>query len=230
MSSEPELDSVIEETNLNEISYIVKTNADSDALQHLLSQLIDVEDAEVVPFSNDNLVDAFVPLTDANKDSEPDNPIPNQGRKEEKKIGQTIRVDVEHLDSIMNLVGELVIDQTRIAQVGNLLRDRYSTDETIDDLERISNHFSRIIGELQESVMKTRMLPVERLFNRFPRMVRDLARTLNKEVNLLLEGKETELDRTVIEEISDPLIHLIRNAIDHGIEEVEVRKKTGKIP
>ncbi|ALS25102.1 MULTISPECIES: chemotaxis protein CheA [Paenibacillus] len=228
MSSEPELDSVIEETNLNEISYIVKTNADSDALQHLLSQLIDVEDAEVVPFSNDNLVDAFVPLTDANKDSEPDNPIPNQGRKEEKKIGQTIRVDVEHLDSIMNLVGELVIDQTRIAQVGNLLRDRYSTDETIDDLERISNHFSRIIGELQESVMKTRMLPVERLFNRFPRMVRDLARTLNKEVNLLLEGKETELDRTVIEEISDPLIHLIRNAIDHGIEEVEVRKKRGK--
>jgi two-component system chemotaxis sensor kinase CheA len=228
ISSEPELDSVIEETNLNEISYIVMTNADSGALQHSLSQLIDVEDAEVVLFANDNLADAFVPLTNANKDAEPENPIPNQGRKEEKKIGQTIRVDVEHLDSIMNLVGELVIDHTRIVQVGNLLRDRYSSDETIDDLERISNHFSRIIGELQESVMKTRMLPVERLFNRFPRMVRDLARTLNKEVNLLLEGKETELDRTVIEEISDPLIHLIRNAIDHGIEEVKVRKKLGK--
>jgi two-component system chemotaxis sensor kinase CheA len=228
ISSEPELDSFIEETSLNEFSYIVETNADSDALQHSLSRLIDVEKAVVVPFSTDNLADAFMPLTDANRGPEPENPIPNQGGKEEKKIGQTVRVDVEHLDSIMNLVGELVIDQTRIAQVGNLLRDRYSSDETVDDLERISNHFSRIIGELQESVMKTRMLPVERLFNRFPRMVRDLARTLNKEVNLLLEGKETELDRTVIEEISDPLIHLIRNAIDHGIEEGEVRKHLGK--
>jgi two-component system chemotaxis sensor kinase CheA len=228
ISSEPELEGVIEESKLNEISYIVETNADSDALQHSLCQLMDIEDAEVVPFPNDNVADDFVPLTVANKDAEPENPIPNQGRKEEKKIGQTIRVDVEHLESMMNLVGELVIDQTRIAQVGNLLRDRYASDETIDDLERISNHFSRIIGELQESVMKTRMLPVERLFNRFPRMVRDLARTLNKEVDLLLEGKETELDRTVIEEISDPLIHLLRNAIDHGIEEAEVRKKRGK--
>lgn len=228
ISSEPELDHVIDETKLYEISYIVKTNADPDGLQHALSQLIDVEDVEVVPFSNDNLADAFASLTDAHKDADPDNQIPNQGRNEEKKIGQTIRVDVEHLENMMNLVGELVIDQTRIAQVGNLLRDRYSSDEMIDDLERISNHFSRIIGELQESVMKTRMLPVERLFNRFPRMVRDLARTLNKEVSLLLEGKETELDRTVIEEISDPLIHLIRNSIDHGIEEMEVRKKLGK--
>lgn len=228
ISSEPELDHVIDETNLYEISYIVKTNTDPDGLQHALSQLIDVEDVEVVPFSNDNLADAFSSLTDAHKDADPDNQIPNQGRNEEKKIGQTIRVDVEHLENMMNLVGELVIDQTRIAQVGNLLRDRYSSDEMIDDLERISNHFSRIIGELQESVMKTRMLPVERLFNRFPRMVRDLARTLNKEVSLLLEGKETELDRTVIEEISDPLIHLIRNSIDHGIEEMEVRKKLGK--
>lgn len=228
ISSEPELDHVIDETNLHEISYIVKTNADPDGLQHALSQLIDVEDVEVMPFSNENLADAFASLTDAHKDADPDNLIPNQGRNEEKKIGQTIRVDVEHLENMMNLVGELVIDQTRIAQVGNLLRDRYSSDEMIDDLERISNHFSRIIGELQESVMKTRMLPVERLFNRFPRMVRDLARTLNKEVSLLLEGKETELDRTVIEEISDPLIHLIRNSIDHGIEEMEVRKKLGK--
>lgn len=228
ISSEPDLDSVIEDTDLREMVYIVKTNADSDALRQALSQLLDVEAVEVVPVSHDHLADACVPWPEAGKDAEPDNPIPGPGRKEEKKIGQTIRVDVEHLDNMMNLVGELVIDHTRIAQVGSLLRDRYSSDETVDDLERISIHFSRIIGELQESVMKTRMLPVERLFNRFPRMVRDLARTLNKEVNLLLEGKETELDRTVIEEISDPLIHLIRNAIDHGIEEVEDRKKRGK--
>jgi len=228
ISSEPELDSVIEEANLNEFFFVIQTNADSDALQHSLSQLRDVEDAEVVPFSYESAAGAFVPWSDVNQDAEPGNSLPNQGRKEEKKIGQTIRVDVEHLDSIMNLVGELVIDQTRIAQVGNMLRDRYASDEMLDDLEHISNHFSRVVGELQEFVMKTRMLPVERLFNRFPRMVRDLGRALNKEVNLLLEGKETELDRTVIEEISDPLIHLIRNAIDHGIEEAEVRKQLGK--
>ncbi|CAM4483679.1 chemotaxis protein CheA [Paenibacillus phoenicis] len=230
ISTEPELDSVIEESNLHEVSYIVETNGDSEYLEHSLSQLMDVEAAEVAPFSDENLAlaDAFMPRTDADKEAGQQNPIPGPNSKEEKKIGQTIRVDVEHLDSIMNLVGELVIDQTRIAQVGNLLRDRYASDETIDDLELISNHVGRLIGELQESVMKTRMLPVERLFNRFPRMVRDLSRTLHKEVNLLLEGKETELDRTVIEEISDPLIHLIRNAVDHGIEEAEVRKKLGK--
>ncbi|WP_126425199.1 chemotaxis protein CheA [Brevibacillus marinus] len=228
ISSEPDLDSVSDETNLHEISYIVKTDADADDLRHALRQLMDVDEVEVVPFSTDSLTDAFLSLTDAHKEEEPEHPLPTQVRKEERKSGHTIRVDVEHLDSIMNLVGELVIDQTRIAQVGNLLRDRYAADETIDDLERISNHFSRIIGEIQESVMKTRMLPVERLFNRFPRMVRDLARSLNKDVDLLLEGKETELDRTVIEEISDPLLHLIRNAIDHGIEEVGVRKKRGK--
>jgi two-component system chemotaxis sensor kinase CheA len=228
LATEPELNRATEETNLREFSYIVETNADSDALRQALSQLMDIEEAEVLPFANDRLDHVLVPLTDANREAEPEKPIPSQDRKEEKKTGQTIRVDVEQLESLMNLVGELVIDQTRIAQIGNVLRDRYASDEMIDDLERISNHFSRIIGELQESVMKTRMLPVERLFNRFPRMVRDLARTLNKDVNLLLEGKETELDRTVIEEISDPLIHLIRNAIDHGLEEAEVRRKRGK--
>jgi len=125
----------------------------------------------------------------------------------------------------MDLVGELVIEQIRIAQVANNLYNQYPSDETIDDLIGISNRVSILINELQEGIMKTRMIPVQQLFSRFPRMVRDLSVSLNKEVNLVLEGGETEIDRTIMEEMSDPLIHLIRNAIDHGIENPEIRKK-----
>ncbi|SFL12246.1 two-component system, chemotaxis family, sensor kinase CheA [Paenibacillus sp. 1_12] len=150
--------------------------------------------------------------------------VATEGRKNK----QTIRVDVERLEHLMNLVGELVIDQMRISQVGNILDHRYSSDETVDELGQISDHVSRVVGELQESVMKARMLQIDQLFQRFPRMIRDLALRLNKEVTLIIEGNETELDRTVIEEIADPLIHLIRNAIDHGLESTEVRKSSGK--
>ncbi|WP_217561672.1 chemotaxis protein CheA [Paenibacillus sp. GbtcB18] len=144
-----------------------------------------------------------------------------------KAKSPTIRVSVERLEHLMNLVGELVIDQTRIHQVERTQRRRFA-DETVDELGHIADHLSRIISDLQESVMKTRMLPIEQLFNRFPRMIRDLSRMLGKEIELVLEGKDTELDRTLIEEIADPLIHLIRNAVDHGIEKPEVRTLSGK--
>ncbi|MFS0840310.1 chemotaxis protein CheW [Paenibacillus sp. 1P03SA] len=144
-----------------------------------------------------------------------------------KAKSPTIRVSVERLEHLMNLVGELVIDQTRIHQVERTQRRRFA-DESVDELGQIADHLSRIIGDLQESVMKTRMLPIEQLFNRFPRMIRDLSRMLGKEIELVLEGKDTELDRTLIEEIADPLIHLIRNAVDHGIEKPEIRTLSGK--
>jgi two-component system chemotaxis sensor kinase CheA len=143
------------------------------------------------------------------------------------KQAQTIRVSVERLEHLMNLVGELVIDQTRIHQVERTQRRRIA-DESVNELGHIADHLSRIIGELQESVMKARMLPIEQLFNRFPRMIRDLSRDLGKDIELVIEGKDTELDRTLIEEIADPLIHLIRNAVDHGIETPEKRIQAGK--
>ncbi|GIN19174.1 MAG TPA: chemotaxis protein CheA [Bacillus bacterium] len=151
---------------------------------------------------------------------------PAQGRQQ----AQTIRVDVGRLEHLMNLVGELVIDQTRISQVSGLLHNRYTEDDTVDDLIQVSDHVARVIGELQESVMKVRMLPIRQLFSRFPRMVRDLAQTLDKDIDLVIEGQETELDRTVIEKIGDPLIHLIRNAVDHGLESKEDRIKANKPP
>ncbi|GGO01597.1 chemotaxis protein CheA [Saccharibacillus kuerlensis] len=154
----------------------------------------------------------------------------SEGDEPRRVTGQSVRVDVDRLENLMNLVGELVIDQTRIAQVGGLLRDLVSSDadDTMDEFDSIANHISRVVGELQESVMKTRMLPIEQLFNRFPRMIRDLAQKIDKPINLLLEGKETELDRTVIEEIGDPLIHLLRNSADHGIEGRGKRLASGK--
>ncbi|MDF9839509.1 MULTISPECIES: chemotaxis protein CheA [unclassified Paenibacillus] len=161
---------------------------------------------------------------------ESSSPVQQPGNDSKRTAGASVRVDVERLENLINLVGELVIDQTRITQVGSVIRDLLGSgaDDTMDDFDSIANHISRVVGELQESVMKTRMLPIERLFTRFPRMVRDLSHKVGKSIQLILEGKETEVDRTVIEEITDPLIHLIRNSLDHGIETPDVRRRAGK--
>jgi len=142
----------------------------------------------------------------------------------EKKMrsGQSVRVDIEKLDSLLNLVGELVINKTRLEQIG-LTHRLTELVETIEQMDRVTT-------DLQSVVMKVRMVPVGQVFNRFPRMVRDLSRELNKEINLTIEGEETELDRTVIDEIGDPLVHLLRNSIDHGIEHPDERVAKGKNP
>jgi two-component system, chemotaxis family, sensor kinase CheA len=145
------------------------------------------------------------------------------------KVSTTVRVDVDKLEHLMNLVGELVIDQTRLVDVRGRFSDKAEkVEEEFEVLDEVTNHLSRIISELQEGMMKTRMLPIEQLFNRFPRMVRDTAMKAQKEIQFEMFGKETELDRTLIEEISDPIIHLLRNAIDHGIEPVVERIALGK--
>ncbi|WP_134700394.1 chemotaxis protein CheA [Ammoniphilus sp. YIM 78166] len=140
----------------------------------------------------------------------------------QKKVasGKTIRVDIERLDILMNLFSELVIDRGRLEQL--------SRDSKNPALIETVEHMSRISGDLQNIILNMRMVPVEQVFNRFPRMVRDLAKDLNKKVNLIIEGAETELDRTVIDEIGDPLVHLLRNSIDHGLESPEERAKLGK--
>lgn len=145
-----------------------------------------------------------------------------------KKANRTVRVDVDLLDSLMNLVGELVIDRTRLFQIYGNIEANYEMDEVTDDLGRTSVHIARVTTQLQEQIMKARMLPVENLFNKFPRMVRDLSQKAGKEIDFVMTGQETELDRSIIEEIGDPLIHLLRNAVDHGIEPPEERKAHGK--
>ena len=140
----------------------------------------------------------------------------------------TVRVDVARLDKLLNLIGELVIDRTRIAGLGQRLEAEYKGSALLESLNETSVHIGRITDELQDEIMKARMLPVDSVFSRFPRMIRDLAQKLNKEVQFLVEGQETELDRSVIEVIGDPLIHMLRNSIDHGIESPQAREKAGK--
>jgi two-component system, chemotaxis family, sensor kinase CheA len=134
--------------------------------------------------------------------------------------GKTVRVDINRLDILMNLVSELIIQKTRLEGIESI--ERSSTfNESLESLERITT-------DLHDAVMKVRMVPVETVFNRFPRMLRDISKDLGKEINLSMSGEETELDRTVIDEIGDPLIHLLRNSVDHGIEPLEKRKEFGK--
>ncbi len=141
---------------------------------------------------------------------------------------QTIRVDVDRLDNLMNIMGELVLGRNAMVQLTNRITGRYEGQELMDDLNQVATQLNFVTTELQMSVMKMRMLPVGKVFNKFPRVVRDLARSQNKEIELTISGEETELDKSVIEEIGDPLVHLIRNSADHGIELPDERVKAGK--
>ncbi|MBN1376632.1 MAG: chemotaxis protein CheA [Dehalococcoidia bacterium] len=141
---------------------------------------------------------------------------------------QSIRVDVAVLDNLMNMVEELVIDQSRISQVGKMLESKYPEDDLVNDLGDTSNHTVKVINELYQDIMKVRMVPVSLVFSKFPRLMRDIAQKLHKNLDFVIKGENTELDRTIIEKIHDPLVHLLRNAVDHGIESPEERKARGK--
>lgn len=149
----------------------------------------------------------------------PKKPVSNAAAAD-KRSSQTVRVDMRRLDELMNLVGELVINRTRLQDIG--------AAHKLKDLNETLTRVSQISSSLQNVVMQVRMVPIEQVFDRFPRMVRDLAKKLNKKINLVVEGKETEMDRTVIDEIGDPMVHLIRNSIDHGIEMPDERVSHGK--
>lgn len=143
---------------------------------------------------------------------------------------RTVRTSVERLDNLMNLVGELVTDRNRLFQLSSDLAGRYGEDVSVARLFEAATHVNMITDQLQEEVMKARLVPIDDVFNKFPRLVRDLARKAGKEVELIIEGRDTELDRSVIEAINDPLMHILRNAVDHGIESAAERKARGKLP
>ncbi|MDR0454445.1 MAG: chemotaxis protein CheW [Deferribacteraceae bacterium] len=149
-------------------------------------------------------------------------------KKATRTMEQTIRVDVSRLDTLMNLVGELVLGRNRIAQISSALEKKFENEYLIEQLLETTSQIGLITTELQLAVMKTRMIPIGKTFNKFPRMVRDLSREKNKEIDLIITGEETELDKSVVEEIGDPLIHMIRNSVDHGIEDPYVREQFGK--
>jgi len=132
----------------------------------------------------------------------------------------TVRVDTKRLDTIMNMVGELVLVRNRLTSLG------LTSDD--EDLTKAVSNLDAVTTDLQGAVMKTRMQPIKKVFGRFPRVVRDLARSLNKDIQLVLEGEETDLDKNLVEALADPLVHLVRNSVDHGVEEPDVREAMGK--
>ncbi|WP_339304725.1 chemotaxis protein CheA [Paenibacillus sp. FSL L8-0435] len=222
-----------EDDQYGQFIIIVATSKDPQQLKGELSSDLDIHRLEIDPYlleSNEvAATSAPLELISETEQTKPSLPTVNTTGSDEKvKAAQpTVRVNVERLDHLMNLVGELLIDQTSLADLsGSGARKESST--LIQSISGVSDHMGRVIKELQEGVMKTRMLPIDQLFSRFPRLVRDLSQKLGKDLELVIQGGETELDRMIIEELSDPLIHLIRNSADHGIESAEVRAENGK--
>lgn len=145
-----------------------------------------------------------------------------------KAVDTTIRVDVVRLDSLMNLVGELVLGRNRLTQIAHQLSQQYEGASFSKDLTETSSQIDFITTELQMAVMKTRMVPIAKVFNKLPRLVRDLMKETGKDLDLVVVGEETELDKSIIEELNDPLVHLLRNAGDHGVESPADRRAAGK--
>jgi two-component system chemotaxis sensor kinase CheA len=143
-------------------------------------------------------------------------------------IDTTIRVDVGRLDDLMNLVGELVLARNRLSQATQVLTEKHERLEMSKQIAEVSSQIDFVTTELQMAVMKTRMVPIEKIFSGLPLVAREVMRTTGKEVDLQIYGKETELDKSIIEELKDPLIHMVRNAVDHGIETPDERKRKGK--
>ncbi|KGI57596.1 hybrid sensor histidine kinase/response regulator [Campylobacter sp. MIT 97-5078] len=154
--------------------------------------------------------------------------VPAQGSSSGATMDQTIRVEVKRLDHLMNLVGELVLGKNRLLKIYDDVEERYEGEKFLEELNQVVSQLSVITTDVQLAVMKTRMQPIAKVFNKFPRVVRDLSRELGKQIELEISGEETELDKSIVEEIGDPIMHMIRNSCDHGIEEPSVRAMANK--
>lgn len=207
------------------------TKDDADAVQAKVLKVSEIEHVKVVPITTRKLSAAPLDEESTVEEKETVQPAKMNSKKEAPKSttkrnasiqtgNKTIRVNIDRLDVLMNLFEELVIDRGRLQSIASDLHNP-ELNETVERMTRIS-------GDLQNIILNMRMIPVETVFNRFPKMVRQLARELDKKVELVIIGAETELDRTVIDEIGDPLVHLIRNALDHGVESPQERLAKGK--
>ena len=174
------------------------------------------------------------PVNEKPQEQKPKSVVKQNAKAPAKKhvtstIEQTIRVEVKRLDHLMNLIGELVLGKNRLLKIYDDVEERYEGEKFLEELNQVVSSVSLVTTDLQIAVMKTRMLPVAKVFNKFPRMVRDLSRELGKSIELKITGEETELDKSIVEEIGDPLVHIIRNSCDHGIEDGETRLLKGKM-
>lgn len=227
----PSVEDIEDEKFELEFELVIVTNDESDYISENLNDISEIDSIDFIKLDEKFIESESIKTDDSEVDEEIESQIEDkkdiskedkkdESKKAKAKTGKTVRVDIDRLDNLMNLVSELIIIKTRLEDAEESKKDGKINDTT--------EYLERITTSLHDAVMKVRMVPIERVFNRFPRMVRDVAKDLGKEINLEMSGKETEVDRTVIDEIGDPLIHLIRNSIDHGIESPENRVEKGK--
>lgn len=224
----PSVQDIEDEKFENEFTVAVVSKEDANKFDTELNSISEVEkvDISVLPATGGYVVELDDTSSKSNdeKSNETEKEEADEASKSKStaksRTGKTVRVDIERLDILMNLVGELIITKTRLEGIDIGIKSQ-EYNENLEYLERITTN-------LNDAVMKVRMVPVETVFNRFPRMIRDISKDLGKDISLIMSGVETELDRTVIDEIGDPLIHLLRNSVDHGIESLEKRRELGK--
>jgi two-component system chemotaxis sensor kinase CheA len=235
IKSEPRVEDIEDEKFDFEFTVVCVTREEASVFAKEINQISEVNKVVIKPIDSgkfnqsqleedeDEILTKGNNIQDDEKDSQnADDQSKLKMKSHKTKTGKTVRVDIDRLDVLMNLVSELIIIKTRLEGIEDVDTSK-NYAEAVEYLERITT-------SLHDSVMKVRMVPVDLVFNRFPRMIRDVSRELGKDIVLNMTGTETELDRTVIDEIGEPLIHLIRNSADHGIESKEIREKIGKPP
>jgi two-component system chemotaxis sensor kinase CheA len=222
IQTHPTVVEIEEEKFVDSFTLLLVSTFDMQELQTKLAYVSEVKTVTVTERMKQEEISSKSTITDIPKIDQTSTPQDKEdsGESKKKQRSKSIRVDIEKMDHLMNLFSELIIDRGRLEQI--------SRKSEVSELTETVEHMTRISTDLQDLILKMRMVPIEQVFNRFPRMVRDLAKDLNKKVQLVVEGAETELDRTVIDEIGDPLVHLLRNALDHGLETVEERKANKK--
>lgn len=229
VSADPPQDNLDDIQSGQEITISFLPSSDPGSVLDAMHRLSEVELIEAI--LNDDLEPAATPGAAESTAPASADAAPRTGEMQTESAArtiQTVRVGVDRLDTLMNLIAELVIDRGRINQIESELTSRYENEDLVTSLGETAAHIGRVVTELQEHIMKVRLLPVEQVFNRFPRLVRDLAHKAGKDVDFVLEGRETELDRSILEDIVDPITHLLRNAVDHGVETPEDRAIAGK--
>jgi len=222
IKSNPPAEDIEKEEFDTSISLVFVTQKDKAFIKHLVENISEIEYVsvdEITDADTKQVVETQVSASNKMKESKPQKASPARAGHS-KKLSQSVRVDLDRLDKLMNLVGELVIHRTRLEQISS----SYGLTELNETLEQVG----RTTSDLQDIVMKVRMIPLESVFSRLPRMVRDLSTELDKDIDFTIKGQETELDRTVVDELGESIIHILRNAVDHGIESREERIKAGK--
>lgn len=229
--SAPDVQDIEDEKFEESFKIVLITEHNAELIKDRVLSVMEVEEVQIDAYERSAHREGIIEDEDESEETQEKNKkdegsLAGQGPNNKQQVAaKSVRVSIERLDNLMNLVSELIIVKTQLEGIKGHSNEEYTTNynDSIEYLERITDN-------LHQAVMKVRMVPVESVFNRFPRMIRDVSRKLGKDIELVMSGEDTELDRTVIDEIGDPLIHLLRNAADHGLETTQERKKIGKDP